>query len=55
MESYLRLYSESLFVARGLENWNWELRSCRRIVVEEGETMGIQQHTKEYNRENGQS
>jgi hypothetical protein len=35
MESDPRLYSESLFVARGLENWKWEFRSCRRIVVEE--------------------
>jgi hypothetical protein len=34
MMSDPRLYSESLFVARGLENWNWDFRSCRRIVVE---------------------
>jgi hypothetical protein len=35
MDSDPRLYSESLFVVTGLENWNLEFRSCRRILVEE--------------------
>jgi hypothetical protein len=32
-----RLYNESGSVARGLQNWNWELRSCKS--QENGNTM----------------
>jgi hypothetical protein len=52
MGSDPRLYSESLFVARELDNWNCEFRSCRRILVEgresrEWEYKGVQRSTAE--------
>jgi hypothetical protein len=42
MESDPRLYCESLFVARGLENWNCSFSSSKRIVVEERDTRVLE-------------
>jgi hypothetical protein len=42
MESDPRLYNERLFVAEGIENWNWEFGSCRRIVVEARESRELE-------------
>jgi hypothetical protein len=52
MVSDQRLYKESLSAAKRLENWKWEFRSCRRIVVGEREPRewgynGVQRSTTE--------
>jgi hypothetical protein len=39
MGSDPRLYKEGLFVASGLENWNWMFRSCK---IHRTKRMGIQ-------------
>jgi hypothetical protein len=43
MESDPRLLQRES-IATGLENWNWEFRSCIRIVVE-----GRESREREYN------
>jgi hypothetical protein len=42
-----RLYNESLFAARRLENWDWKFRSCKGKDQENGDTVD---YDKEYNR-----
>jgi hypothetical protein len=44
MVSDPRLYNDSLFVARRLENWNWKFRSCLRRTKRMG-CSGVQRST----------